>query len=272
MAKDPNADQPAPTTDPLRALVEQAGSLGTFGGVITVIASAATAALLGGIVFAIRLNEVGLPVEEALRVIPRETLVLVGARELLIAGVLAIVLLLLARTTLALALAVALIVALVSPMTFAGLAWPAAIVLVWVAARYVRQAMLVAVGTFVLACILTSVRYTDPPYAFSVAQVVRASDDAIHGCGSLEQSKTRICGAYLSRHNDGVYLGSPANDRIVFVPKEAVRGVILYPPPDHGSPRTSVFGRVAPDFIPRIDLTPLNLWVDGEHKGWSIFR
>jgi hypothetical protein len=232
--------------------------------------------MLGGIVFAIRLTEVGLPVEEALRAVPRETLVLVGARELLIAGVVAIGLLLLARM-IVLAVAVAVGLALVAPLTFAGLAWSAAVVIVLLATRHIRQVMVVAVGTFVLACVLTAVRFTDPPYAFSSVQILRASDPSIGCANVLEEAMSRVCGAYLGRHNDGVYVGNPDDDRIVFVPKETLRAVVLFPPPDHGSPRRSVLGRVANVVLrerssTRVDLTPLDLWVDGEHKGWSIFR
>jgi hypothetical protein len=257
--------------DPLSVLVKRADSLTTIGGVITAVLSAATATLLGGIVFAIRLDKVNLPVEEGLRAIPRETLLLIGARELLLSTLVAIVLLLLARHTMS-AVVVAVVMFVVVPFTVAGYAWPLAVLVAAFVIPRLPNAIVVAITTFVLACVITTVRFTDPPFAFSSGELVRTFEKSGVACDGLEKEKTRLCGDYLGKHDDGVYLGQSSNQRILFVPKEDFDAILLSPPSTISAPRTSLLGRLTDRVGNSFSLTPLDLWVGHSRKGGYLFR
>jgi hypothetical protein len=260
--------------DPLKLIAENAGSLGKLGAIVSAVSAAGLIYVLGGLVVAVRLSEIGLPVEEALAVIPKERLLLIGIRESLVGVAVGLGFLVVSRLTWFWVGPIAALLVLVVPFTVGGLLWPASMLaFVALAKRIARPgggltAVAVTLATVVAVGIVVVGRYRDPPLGLPVAQVAR-TDTELPECGPGVEKKM-TCGAYLAATSEGIFIAGPERDSITFLPKDRLKHVDLYPPPDAGPPRRSLFGRITSRFWRPIALTPLDWWIGTRHYGFRL--
>jgi hypothetical protein len=258
--------------DAAMALAGRIASLGAAGATVLAAAAAAVIYITGGIADAFRFDTIGLPVEASLSVVPRQDLLLLGVRELLLgtlvgAAVVAVVARLSARKVAVLAIVMALIV----PGTTAGYLWPVALLAVGLLVQKVGWNEWIIAAALGLGVVATVGRYSNPPYHLAIGEVVRV-DTKKFKCGDL-RSKAQTCGAFLASTAEGAYVGGPSDKTLVFVPKARIRALVLRPPPASRAPSPSLLGLLADAIspLPRVSITPLgDLWVGNAYHGRSI--
>jgi hypothetical protein len=273
---------PQPSTDPseqaavdttsallldLAGRLEPAAKLAT---VITAIAGAGLIYVLGGLAMGLRLDGSHFPIEEGLKVVPREVLLLLGFRELLLVLLTSAAILWLRSYLVWVAAGLFLIV----PLTLEGLFWPVGLLIVYALWRYSRVQAFerAALACFVFAVIAVPLRFTDPPYRFPATLIYTSK-----ACEKFELAlaKDGACkGGLISSTSSGVYLGAPPGvvglnspARIVFVPNSQITDMVLV---EHFpvAPRASLLGRLAAELgVAAFSCNPLECWVRKHNYG-----
>jgi len=245
--------------------LEPAAKLAT---VITAIVGAGLIYVLGGLAMGLRLDGSHFPIEEGLKVVPREVLLLIGFRELLLVLVTGAAILCLRSYLIWVAAALFLLV----PLTLEGLFWPIGLLIVYAVWRYSRVQPFerAALACFIFALIAVPLRFTDPPYRFPAALIYTPK-----ACENLELAVTEdgaACkGGLISSTSSGVYVGAPpgvvGSARIVFVPNSQITDMVLT---EHFpvAPRASLLGRLAAELgIGSFSCNPLECWVRKRNYG-----
>jgi hypothetical protein len=239
----------------LAARLEPAAKLATL---VTAVAGAGLIYVLGGLAMALRLEGSRFPIEEGLKVVPREVLLLLGVRELLLV-LLAVAAILWLRSYL---VWIASALLLIAPLTLEGLFWPLGLLIVYALWRYspFRPFERAAVACSVFAIIAVPLRFTDPPFRFP-ATLVYASK----ACMNLELALAPdlACkGGLISSASSGIYLGAPPGvvgkhspARIVFIPSSQIRDMVLVA-------HFAVAPRASPNGDEKLDLAVASLGND----------
>jgi hypothetical protein len=228
--------------------------------------------VLGAYAMALRLRGAGFPAEEGLRAISRETLVFLGTREFLFVLLPLLGVIWLRRYLPWLAAALLLVV----PLTFAGLAWPLALLLLYAIWRLsgVHGFDRLVVSSLLVVPILVPLRYADPPYRIP-AVVVYTKTGCRHQELSLNEGQGCL-GGLISSGSDGVYVGAPSGaanrpePRIVLIPQSEIVDLVItrhFPV----APRTSLLGRLTRWIgIAGVSCNPLECWVGKRNYGVRI--
>jgi hypothetical protein len=247
--------------------LEPAAKLAT---VITAIAGAGLIYVLGGVAMGLRLDGSHFPIEEGLKVVPREVLLLIGFRELLLVLVTSAAILWLRSYLAWLAAALFLLV----PLTLEGLFWPVGLLIVYALWRYSRARAFerAVLACFVFAVIAVPLRFTDPPYRFPATLIYTPT-----ACEKFELALAEdgACkGGLISSTSSGVYVGAPPGvvglnspARIVFVPNSQITDMVLV---EHFpiAPRASLLGRLAAELgVGAFSCNPLECWVRKRNYG-----
>jgi hypothetical protein len=255
-------------------VVDQAKSLELVGQLVVGAAGIAIAYLFGGLVMAVRLTKVGMPVEQGLTLIPREQILLVGIRELLIAGAIGVFFLFLAGRRWRWILMVAAVLLLLAPLTVGGTIWAGLLVTLafvtqLIAARSSDSAGIwILVVSGIMLLIACALRYQDPPFRFPVGQIV-TEQSTVDECGPLAEHK-RICGAFLGFTSDDIRIGSPARDFFAVVSRDKVERIYIAPPPETSPPRRSLIARLTDS---QFSATPtLDFWINGHDLSPRLLR
>jgi len=269
-------------------LGKSASELSRLKKLVGVLTSVAFAYVLGGVVLALRLDVAGFPVRDGLQVIPPQSLLFIGVRELVLSGLVAAILV---GLTLALAavplvsrrilIVVPALLAIVVPLNAGGLAWPLALLAIGAALlgvwhRYevdptYRVGFLPVVAVPLLAVTAVTLgRYMVPPNEFPIATVrfKAAAATPLH---------PPVIGGFLASTSDYVYVAqrdrgdtSPDEAAIDAFARDSVLSVRLTRRPEEVDPRGSLFAAVT-----GIDIavTPwLDLWVNDDQKGLQVFH
>jgi hypothetical protein len=263
------------TADLLLGLARRLEPAAKLATAVSAVAGIGLIYILGGIAMALRLEGSRFPIEEGLKVVPRETLLLLGFRELLLVLV-GIFVILRLRSYLHW---IAGVLVLLVPLTVEGLVWPLGLLVVYAIWRYSRENAFerAAVATALFTVVAVPLRFSDPPYRFPAAVVVTPT-----ACRQLELALAEkpqpgedlSCrGGLISSTSSGVYLGAPpgavdgSKSRIVFIPHSDITDFVLeshFPV----APRTSILGRFADAAgLPRFSCNPLECWVREENYG-----
>jgi len=259
-----------------------------LGTVIGAVLGAGVLYLIGGTVVLVRLHQANLPVEQGLDVIPREKLLLIGAREVIIVLAVSTALLLLLKLKRRFLAFVLLIGAalLFVPLTPAGIAWPVVLLIVllmWLILEQQSKTRWALLVIPILVLVAVVFRYNDPPSRFSEGNVW-TNDPQNMVCRSilLGRKQTEIyasqCGAFLSIKDDYVYLanaGTGSSDsppEVWSVPKASVKRLILTDHVDPRAPRVSIIGRLTRFMgVSTISCNPLECWIGHRNVGSRIF-
>jgi hypothetical protein len=279
-------------------------AVGPLGTTIGAVAGAGVVYVIGGMVSVIRLRQAHLPVEQGLDVIPREQLLLIGAREVILVLALSLGLFLLLdriqppRCYSVLAI-LALASLLLAPLTRAGLVWPVAILAVlglwWL---HERGSTVAFVAIPIVILLVVAFRYDDPPPRFFQGNVW-TSEAPRQGCRYDRPNqvgrRASYCGVFLGVTGDHVYLGLPGRDtqpkgkapqprEIVGLPKDTVKKLVLTefsncparsdprPPGCVSAPRLSLVGRVTRRLgLSGISCIPLECWIGRKNHGRGVF-
>jgi hypothetical protein len=276
----------------LKNALTEVGPLGTA---IGAFAGAGVVYVIGGMVSVIRLRQSQLPVEQGLDVIPREQLLLIGAREVIVVLALSLGLFLLLdkiqppRCYVVLAI-LALASLLLAPLTRAGLVWPVAILAVLGLWWLHQRGSTVALMTIPIVMLLVvAYRYDDPPPRFFAGNIW-TGEAPRQGCRFDRPNqvgrRASYCGVFLGVTGDHVYLGLPGKDprEIVGLPKDTVKKIVLTefsncpdspasrPPGCVSAPRLSLVGRVTRELgLSAISCIPLECWIGRKNHGRGIF-
>jgi hypothetical protein len=251
--------------------LEPAAKLAT---VITAIAGAGLIYVLGGLAMGLRLDGSHFPIEEGLKVVPREVLLLIGFRELLLVLLTSATILWLRSYLVWVAAALFLLV----PLTLEGLFWPIGLLVVYAVWHYSRVQPFerAALACFVFAVIAVPLRFTDPPYRFPATLIYTPT-----ACEKFELALAEdgACkGGLISSTSSGVYVGAPPGvvgvnspARIVFVPNSQIHDMVLV---EHFpvAPRASLVGHVAGALgFGSFSCNPLECWVRKHNYGARYF-
>jgi hypothetical protein len=278
----------------LKNALTEVGPLGTA---IGAVAGAGVVYVIGGMVSVIRLRQSQLPVEQGLDVIPREQLLLIGAREVIVVLALSLGLFLLLdkieppRSYVVLGI-LALSSFLLAPLTRAGLVWPVAFLVVlglwWL---HERGSTVAVMAIPVVILLVVAFRYDDPPPRFFAGNVW-TSEAPRQGCRFDRPNqvgrRASYCGVFLGVIGDHVYLGLPGKDprprEIVGLPKDEVKKIVLTefsncpespasrPPGCVSAPRLSLVGRVTRGLgLSAILCIPLECWIGRKNHGRGVF-
>jgi hypothetical protein len=274
-----------------KELTGQAKALGTLQKLLAALASATAAYVLGGIVLALRLSQAGLPVEDSLNVIPTQTLLVTGVRELIISTVVGLLLILIMLACAAVSwipdllamLLVPISLTLIVPLNAGGLAWPLGtlafgLMISRLKKRYAANAAAIASGSptrsglpvqllalaaVVAVVLVTLARYTVPPFHFPVALISFKT----HG-------DPRQGGAFLAETSDFVYVANDQPRRVMAFARDSISSIEVDPPPNTKHARTSIVGLLIHALGgPRLAATPLlDYWHNNDYRGARIFR
>ncbi len=290
-------DTPPGELGALKDAIKEVGPLGTA---ISAVVGVGVVYAIGGMVSILRLRQAGLPVEQGLDVMPREQLLVVGAREVILVLVLSLVLFLIltkvkAPWSYVTMLALCLVALVLAPITLSGFAWPVAILLVlglW-HIHQKRGSYLALLAIPVVVLVAVAFRYDDPPARFYAGNVW--NDEEPYGeCRFDRTDELRVqasrCGYYLGITDDNVYIGIPTSKserrEIIGLPTRTVKRVMLteFPScPDPGETEPPVRGCT---LAPRLSLlghylrwrgwgeiscNPLECWVGNTNHGSRVF-
>jgi hypothetical protein len=293
--KDDTSDTPAGELSALKGAIKDLGPLGTT---ISAVVGVGVIYVIGGMVAILRLRQAHLPVEQGLDVTPREQLLVIGAREVVLVLALSLVFfLLLDKVSAPWSFLIVLLLCgaalLLAPVTPAGLVWPVAILLVlglWLLHEK-RESSLALLAIPVVILVAVASRYDDPPARFFEGNVWTDAPP-LTGCrldvGEDPKSAASSCGLFLGVTDDNVYLGFPGGGgtprQIVGLPKSTVEKIVLtefvtcpdsprrQPRGCARAPRLSIVGRVARWLGgPEISCNPLECWIDGTNHGSRVF-
>jgi hypothetical protein len=252
---------------------------------LALITSATSAYVLGGIVLALRLSQAHFPVQDSLNVMPFQTILVTGVRELLISTIVAVVLagVMLGVTVLPIlpdligTAGIPLALLAFVPLNAGGIAWIIGLAVVgwlirWLLGAFTPYRVMVTAGVFGITVIgVTLARYMVPPYRFPRGEVLVKVQSR-----SLYRTET-YSGGYLTETSDFVYLAYQDVPRtredeaaVVGYPRSDVVALTLRSPPDPGTPPRSIIRLLGG---PRIAFTPLlDVWRNGSYHGLRLFR
>ena len=248
----------------------------------TVAASAAGTAgfvyVVGGAVMWLRFWRSGLPADQALALVPRSDLLVVGMRIMILPALAAGGLFLLlaarrsrrpegaqvSRVAVALLAVPALVLALVVPFAPGAYAWPLAALGLWYVwchclraqdgapRALVRRAV---VAAMLAAALVSIARQFDRPVQLPSATLTVA--------GAQEP----VTGVLVTVTSDAVVIGVPETARLTSFPRDRIETVEVGPPLDRRSPRRSLLSMALGGDA--WAATPLELWCGGESYGWT---
>jgi hypothetical protein len=233
--------------------------------------------LVGGAIMWLRFWRSDLPADQALALVPRTDLLVVGMRVMILPALAAGLLFLLlaarrsrrgegtplGRTTLVLLAVPAVVLALVVPFAPGAYAWPLAALGLWSVwcrcmptERGARTLIWrTAVAAMLAAALVSIARQFDRPVKLPSATLM------------LTDERRPVTGVLVTASSDAVTIGFPESRRLTSFPRDQVATVDIGPPLDRRSPQRSLlsmaFGGEA------WAATPLELWCGGESYGWT---
>jgi hypothetical protein len=276
---------PSRRRDDLKHAIADAGPLGT---VLGAVLGAGVLYVIGGAVELVRLAQANLPVEQGLDVAPREQLLLMGGREVIVVLALSALIVWLLRTRHRTPVFIGLTVIAIAivPLTPAGIAWPvvlAAALGAWLISERSASTRWVVLAIPLLVLVAVVFRYADPPSRFSDGNVWTAEPGKAR-CRWLPVGDTTArkhaswCGAFVSSNAEYVYIGIPGVEGTAHPPelqgltKSSVKRLVLTDHVDRRAPRTSVVGRVTHRLgWSSISCNPLECWIGQTNFGSRIF-
>jgi hypothetical protein len=292
--------QPAPATEPApesRVRVRDVAKAGdevwaSIGQVAAAVAACAGFVyLIGGLVMWLRFREADLPADQAVALMSKEQLLVVGLRLMVLPAAVigALAWIATARTEpaqpgddrsvfamirdwfraasvrklvlLAVVVVLALALLLGLPATWASLGWALAAVMVcgcrWYQVKHPgnarRERLAIALVAVAAAGVVSLARQLDQPVQLLSAQVL------------LDDSTTRN-GVFVSSSSDDIFVGDTVGHKLVDLPRAHVTSVTVGPPEER-APRESVLSLIlgGNDF----SITPFEWWCNGERYSWG---
>jgi hypothetical protein len=258
----------ASPSSPFEQLVIRVGALaGAVAGTVGFVY------VVGGTVMWLRFWRSDVPADQALALVPRTDLLVVGMRVLILPALAAGGLFLLLakklndkpkrRASAVLALS-AVVLVFVVPLSFGSYAWPLAAVglaCVWifVLPRYRddRSALVwrAAVAAMLAAALVSIARQLDHPVRLASATLTFTD----HGAP--------VTGVLVTANADEVVLGFPAKETLQSYPRDRIQMVGIGPALDRRSPPASLLSKVMSHSA--WAATPLELWCGGERYNWD---
>jgi len=229
--------------------------------------------VVGGTVMWLRFWRSDVPADQALALVPRTDLLVVGMRVLILPALAAGGMFLLlakwangrpSRPMFAMLAFAAVVLVFVVPFSFGSYAWPLAAVglaLTWalLQSRYrddVRGLVWRAAVAAMLAAALVSIaRQLDHPVRLASATLTFSDDRA------------PVTGVLVMADADAVVLGFPATETLESYPRDRIQMVGIGPALDRRSPPSSLLSKVIGDNA--WAATPLELWCGGERYAWG---
>src|SRR3954447_6369651 len=258
---------PSPSS-PFEQLVARIGALaGAIAGTVGFVY------VVGGTVMWLRFWRSDVPADQALALVPRTDLLVVGMRVLIIPALLAAGLFLLLakrangkpkRPTLAVLTLSAVVLVFVVPFSFGSYAWPLAalgLALVWgfVLPRHRDNARALvwraAVAAMLAAALVSIARQLDHPVRLASATL------------TFTDNRAPVTGVLVTADADEVVLGFPAKETLQSYPRDRIQIVGIGPALDRRSPPSSLLSKVLGDDA--WAATPLELWCGGERYAWG---
>jgi hypothetical protein len=258
----------ASPSSPFEQLVTRVGALtGAIAGTVGFVY------VVGGIVMWLRFWRSDVPADQALALVPRTDLLVVGMRVLILPALAAGGLFLLlakrdngkpTRATVTVLASAAVVLVFVVPFSFGSYAWPvAAAGLAWVwlfvLPRYrddVRKLVWrAAVAAMIAAALVSIARQLDHPVRLASATLTFTDDRA------------PVTGVLVTANADEVVLGFPAKEALQSYPRDRLKMVGIGPALDRRSPPSSLLSKVTGDNA--WAATPLELWCGGERYAWG---
>jgi hypothetical protein len=257
-----NASPPSP----FEQLMTRAGALaGAIAGTVGFVY------VVGGAVMWLRFWRSDVPADQALALVPRTDLLVVGMRVLILPALAAAGLFLLLakrlngrprRLTVGLLAIPGLVLVLVVPLSFGSYAWPVAaagLALVWVIVLPTHQGWALvwraAVAAMVAAALVSVARQLDHPVRLPSATLTFAKGHA------------PVTGVLVTANADEVVLGFPAKETLQSYPRDNIQVVDIGPALDRRSPPASLLSTLIGDDA--WAATPLELWCGGERYAWG---
>jgi hypothetical protein len=258
----------ASPSSPFEQLVTRIGTLaGAVAGTVGFVY------VVGGAVMWLRFWRSDVPADQALALVPRTDLLVVGMRVLILPALAAGGLFLLlakrangrpSRATVAVLGLAAVVLVFVVPFSFGSYAWPLAAVglaLVWalMQSRYrddVRaQVWRAAVAAMVAAALVSIARQLDHPVRLASATL------------TFSDHRAPVTGVLVTANANEVVLGFPARETLQSYPRDRIQMVGIGPALDRQSPPSSLLSKVIGDNA--WAATPLELWCGGERYAWG---
>ena len=258
-------------------------------------AAAGTTAIvyvIGGMVMWLRFRKAGLPADQAVAVMERQQLLVIGLRLMVLPAVLTgalawavmslrgSVLVLGDRTRVIVKTALAVVLAalgLMLPFSFASVTWVIAALVVVGYLRYERRPLSARWrkrgGS--LPFVRRRAGHDASPFVATLLVVVVAAlvslgrqlDQPVHlltATVDIEGRAAPLEGVYVSGDSDEVFVG--VEDQLRAIPRSTVRSVALGPPGER-APSPSLASRLLGGG--RYSITPFEWWCDGERYGWG---
>jgi hypothetical protein len=257
----------ASPSSPFEQLVTRIGALaGAVAGTVGFVY------VVGGAVMWLRFWRSDVPADQALALVPRTDLLVVGMRVLILPALAAggLFLLLAKRTngkpkrlTFVLLAIPALVLVLVVPLSFGSYAWPAAAIglaCVWafVLPRQQDGWALVwraGVAAMLAAALVSIARQLDHPVRLPSATL------------TFTGAHAPVTGVLVTATTDTVVLGFPDRETLQSYPRERIQVVDIGPALDRRSPPASLLSKLLGDHA--WAATPLELWCGGERYSWG---
>jgi hypothetical protein len=259
--------EPSPGRPRLEDLVSRLGMLaGAVAGTVGLVY------VVGGAVMWLRFWRSDVPADQALALVPRTDLLVVGMRVMILPAIAAggLFLLLAKRAngrpeplTFALLAFPALVLVLVVPLSFGSYAWPAAAVglaCVWAFVLPTQKdgwelAWRAGVAAMLAAALVSIARQLDHPVRLASATL------------TFTDERQPVTGVLVSADASRVVLGVPASQTLQSYPRERIQRVDIGPALDHRAPPRSLLSRLLGDDA--WAATPLELWCGGERYSWG---
>jgi hypothetical protein len=228
--------------------------------------------VVGGAVMWLRFWRSDVPADQALALVPRTDLLVVGMRVMILPAIAAggLFLLLAKRAngrpkalTFVLLAFPALVLVLIVPLSFGSYAWPAAAVglaCVWAFVLPTQKdgwelAWRAGVAAMLAAALVSIARQLDHPVRLASATL------------TFSDGRAPVTGVLVSADASRVVLGVPVGETLQSYPRERIQRVDIGPALDHRAPPRSLLSRLLGDDA--WAATPLELWCGGERYSWG---
>jgi hypothetical protein len=230
--------------------------------------------VVGGSVMWLRFWSAGLPADQALALVPRSDLLVVGMRVMILPALaFGLLILVLARRnngapgrlTLAALAVPGIVLVLVVPLSWGAYAWPIAafaLAAVWSKLHTTPGigrdvALRAAVAAMVAAALVSIARQLDRPVKLPSATLTFAP----------AAEREPVTGVLVNAGTDAIVLGFPGKGELRSFPRDRVQVVDIGPALDRRSPPRSLLSRLMGGDA--WAATPIELWCGGESYGWG---
>jgi hypothetical protein len=272
-------------------VTQAAALIGAFGGMLGVLYA------IGGAVMWLRFERVGIPADQAVALVPKADLLVIGLRVMVLPALATAAVLtglasvrrgrrpraLRGPARIALLAAVVLLI-LVVPFSFGAFAWPVALlglVAYWLRLNRITlktgrkfPVWRIAVAGVLAAALISVARQTDPPTQLPSVQAFVTDLPGLNRTLGLATTRDRaaqpieLSGVLITANGSDLSVGDPTRGRIVTVPRSHVSSMIVGPPLDVRAPPESLLSRIIPGGTAWA-VTPLEVWCVQIRYGWS---